>query len=181
MKKILVILQILVLIFSFNSCEIEVPPKYFDVNGSEYDLNVAFMDDWGPEGDLSFRWWAISFRSEELMPSNYITFLLGSYENTGDFLTEGSYEYDYLGGEGFFSDISVGYNIGYDSKGYPVGNLLNSEYADFTGFIDINRDGTKYFFNFDLQVEYQGEIINILGEYEGRLTMDAGVVDIYSY
>ncbi len=173
-------LGVIALITILNSCEIEVPSRYFEVNGHRSKLNVAFADDWGPSNDLRYRTWAVSFRSEEDMPGAYITFLLGSYDNVPE-ISEGTYEYDFLGGEGFFTNISIGYDISYDYKGYPSGNLLGDDFSQFSGYIDIDKDGSKHYFNFEIEVTYQGEIYTINGEYEGRLTIDEGVVDPETY
>jgi hypothetical protein len=141
------------------------------------------MNDWGPGEALRYRWWVVSFRSEEIMPSDYITFQIASYENEEDGISEGTYEYNFGGGEGSFFDIAIGYDIGYDSKGFPFGNLLEDEYADFSGYIDIDRESStnKYIFYFDLEVTYHDEIYTITGEYEGRLLIDKVQIDLETY
>lgn len=183
MKKSLVVSSIALLILLVNSCEIEVPPRYFEVNGRESKINNAYMNDWGPGEDLRYRWWVVSFRSEEIMPGDYITFQIASYENKEDGISEGTYEYDYLGGEGFFNDIAIGYDISYDSKGYQMGNLLADEFADFSGYIDVERDGTtdKYHFTFDMEVTYHDEFYTITGEFEGIVKIGETEIDLETY
>ncbi|MBN2635709.1 MAG: hypothetical protein JXR61_05520 [Prolixibacteraceae bacterium] len=165
-----------------NSCEIEVPPRYFEVDGHSHKLNVAYMDDWRTdEYDYSLRWWAVSFRSEETLPSNFITFQIGSFFNETDIISDGVYEYDYFGGKGFFSDIAIGYDIEYDYKGQPSGYKLDDEIADFSGTISVDKEGSSYYFVFDLEVVYNDVTYKIDGEYEGRLTIDSYLIDLEDY
>ncbi len=180
MKSLRFPVSIIAVITFFYSCEIEVPPRYFDVNGQRNKLNIGYAEDWGPSDDLQYREWGISLRSEENMPGSYITFLLESYDNVAE-ISEGTYEYDYLGGEGTFSYISIGYDIEYDYKGYPSGNLLSDDFAEFSGHMSVDRSGSNYYFNFDMEVFYQNEVYTITGEYEGGLIIDGGFVDLESY
>jgi hypothetical protein len=180
MKNLGLPLGVIALITLLGSCEIETPPRYFDVNGERNKLNVAFADDWGPSSDLSYRTWAISLRSEEIMPGSYITFMLGSYENQPE-ITQGNYKYSYEGGKGNFTEISIGYNLSYDYKGYPIGTRLNDVDADFSGNINFDGQDNKFYLNINLEVSYNSEIYTITGEYEGKFRIDEGVVDPSNY
>jgi hypothetical protein len=180
MKKLGLPLGIIVLIALFNSCEIETPPRYFEVNGERNKLNVAFADDWGPSEDLSYRTWAISLRSEEVMPGSYITFLLGSYENKPE-ISQGNYKYNFEGGRGTFTEISIGYNIEYDYKGYQIGNRLSDELAEFSGSINFDGQDNKFYLNLDIEVSYNNQVYAITGEYDGKFRIDENVVDPSTY
>lgn len=181
MKKITSVLAIICLAILWNSCEVERPAKYFDVNGNRQTINYAYADTWGVSGDLTSRWYAVSFRSQEIEPENFITFFMGSLTNETDIIAEGSYDYNYLSDRGFISDISVGYDIAYDYLGYPSGTRFDDEVADFTGTIAVFQDGTGYRFVFDLEAEYEGNIYTITGEYNGNVIFNADVVDLDSY
>lgn len=174
-------LFILAIVFA-ASCEVEHPKRYFEVNSHRSDINYAYMDTWGVSDDLNSRWFAISFRSETDEPENYMTFLIGSFTNETDILAEGTYDYDYLGGMGYISDLSIGYDLEYDYLGLPTGTRLDEDIADFSGTITVEREkGNQYLFIFDLQADYDNSIYHITGEYNGSMTLNAGVVDIEWY
>lgn len=181
MKRLNFLINVLIIILISNSCEIETPPRYFEVNGERNKLNVAFADDWGPSDDLSYRTWAISLRSDEVMPGAFITFLLGSYDNLPE-ISEGNYDYNFLGGEGTFTEASIGYNIDYDYKGYPInGLILRDDLSDFSGSINFDGKDNKFYLNIDIEVFYQNQVYTIIGEYEGRFRIDEDVVNPESY
>jgi hypothetical protein len=182
MKRIGLYICLGIMAFLANSCEIEQPARYFEVNGKKSTLNVAYADPWGTSGDLTSRWYAISFRSQELDPENYITFLLGSFTNETDFIAEGTYDYDYLSGRGLISDLSVGYDIAYDYLGYPTGTRFDEDVAVFSGTITIEyNSGTNYHFYFDLTAVYNNSTYAITGEFDGSIVFNASVVDIDTY
>lgn len=182
MKNKIVISTVVFLLILVNSCEVERPPRYFEVNGQRSKLNVALMNDWGTDlYDYSIRWWAISFRSETDLPSDFITFQLGSLFNETDIISEGVYEYDFAGGRGKFSDIAIGYDIRYDYKGQPSGYRLDDEIAEYSGTITVDKYGTTYTFIFDMEVIYNDQVYKITGEYEGRPLIDEYTVDLTTY
>ncbi|MBN2486478.1 MAG: hypothetical protein JXB34_10935 [Bacteroidales bacterium] len=173
---------ILALALFAASCEVETPQRYFEVNGRKAKVNVAFMDTWGTSSDLKSRWYAISFRSEEIEPENYITFFISSFTNETDILAEGTYEYDYLGGTGFFSDLSLGYGIRYDYLGIPTGTRFDEDVAAFSGTITVERDrNNRYRFVFDIEADYDNSLYAITGEYNGTLVLNKNVVDLGTY
>lgn len=181
MKKLGSFILIGTMVLFATSCEVETPKRYFEINGSRSSINFAYMDTWGVSDDLKSRWYAISFRSDEIEPENYMTFLLGSYTNETDIIAEGTYDYDYLGGQGLISDLSIGHDIHYDYLGLPSGTRYDEDVADFSGTITVERDGGKYRFIFDLEADYENSVYSITGEYNGTMVLNSDVVDIDTY
>ena len=181
MKKIAPLVLIFIGIILMNSCEVETPARYFEVNGHRAKINYAYMDTWGTSEDLKSRWYAISFRSQEVEPENYITFLIGSFTNETDILAEGTYEYNYLGGQGYVSDLVVGHDIAYDYLGYATGTRFDDDVATFTGTITVERDRNDYRFIFDLEADYDNSVYIITGEYNGTMMLNTDDVDLDTY
>lgn len=170
-----------------QSCEVEHPVRYFEIDGVRHDLQVGFMDDWGTNtsGIINTRYYAISFRSSEDFPRDYITFFLGSMSS--ERLSEGTYEYYFPAERGEFSDIHVGADLRYDNDAFPISGIIFDETEfDFDGVIRISRtDNGRYDFFFDINMtvrdEYKGDypqdVYNLFGEFNDRLILDTDAVD----
>lgn len=189
--------KITLLVFGFiasalmNSCEIEQPITYFTIDGVNHDLSEGFMDDWGTNssGVINTRRYAISFRSDEYFPGNYITFFLSSYETSG--LAVGDYYYYFPAEQGEFSDIRVGSDIRYDGDGFEIsGTIYDESVAEFDGVIRISIESNgNYDFFFDINMtirdaykgDFSQDVYNLAGEFNDDLTLNSGAVNLDWY
>jgi hypothetical protein len=191
MKKLgILIIGIIALMLS-QSCEVEKPVRYFEINGERHDLYVGFMDDWGTNtsGIINTRYYAVSFRSSDDFPRDYMTFFIGSLDTKQ--LEVGTYEYHFPADRGEFSDIRVGAGIKYDNDGWEIGGIVFDENElDFDGVIRISiTDKGRYDFFFDINMtvreeykdDYPEAVYNLFGEYNDRLILDTDVVNLEWY
>lgn len=190
MNKLSILLGIITLIL-VQSCEVEKPVRYFEIDGQRHDLYVGFMDDWGSNnsGIINSRYYAVSFRDSEDFPKNYITFLIASTD--AERLAEGTYEYYFPAERGEFSDIRVGSGIRYDSDGWEIGGIIFTENEfEFDGVIRISRTRSgRYDFFFDINMTVRDRYLddfpqsqyNLFGEFNDRLILDTDAVNLDWY
>ena len=187
MKRLIVPMMIGVSLILINSCEIEKPVRYFELNGARHDLYVGFMDDWGTNssGIINTRYYAISFRSSENYPENYITFFLGSFSAEG--LATGDYYYNFPVGNGEFENIRIGSDLRYDSNGFPIsGIIFADDKVEYDGVVRIStnsRGNYDFFMHVKITVKnaYLGDFpessYELICEFNDDLTLDSDTVD----
>ncbi len=191
MKKLGILIIGIIALMLAQSCEVEKPVRYFEINGERHDLYVGFMDDWGTNtsGIINTRYYAVSFRSSDDFPRDYITFFIGSLDTKQ--LEVGTYEYHFPADRGEFSDIRVGAGIKYDNDGWEIdGIVFDENELDFDGVIRISiTDKGRYDFFFDINMtvreeykdDYPETVYNLFGEYNDRLILDTDVVNLDWY
>lgn len=191
MKKAALILTGIIALIFIQSCETEKPVRFFELDGKRHDLYSGFMDDWGTNtsGIINTRYYAISFRSSDDFPRDYITFFIGSQDT--ERLEEGTYYYDFMADRGEFSDIRVGADIRYDSDGWEIdGIIFDEDIFDFDGVIRVSRTKYgKYDFMFDINMtvkeqykdDYPQDVYNLYGEFNDRLILDTDAVRLDWY
>lgn len=174
-----------------NSCEVEKPVRYFDLNSIRYNLYDGFMDDWGTNnsGVINTKYFAVSLRESEAYPSEFITFFIGSFDT--DNLANGTYQYDFNGGRGLFSDMRIGVDLGYNNDGFfNRGIIFTEKEVSIDGIIRISRSSRgniDFFFDLTLTVrdnfksDFPEDTYELIGEFNDRLTLNANVVNLDLY
>lgn len=179
MKKLSILLAGIVTILILASCETEPPVAYMEVNGERRELQVGFMDDLGQSSGINTIYqYAVSLRSSDLFPSNYITFFIGTNDSRG--IADGNYHYDFTADQFEFSDLQVGYDLKFDTDGWATNYPpLKEDFCDIDGVIRVSHTKSgKIDFFFDINVKvhkdhqhfYPEWEYNIFGEFNDRLT-----------
>ncbi len=186
MRKIVILLTGALIVFLVNSCEVEKPERYFEVNGIRHELSVGFMDDWGTNttGIVNTRYFAISLRTSEDFPRDYVSFFIAS--NSTQDLATGDYYYEYSAERGEFESLRVGIGARYDNAGVRIdGIVFGEECVDYDGVIRISRASNGNFeFFFDVDMTVIGDCQNgfpersykLYGKYNDDLILNAKVV-----
>jgi hypothetical protein len=172
MKKISTLLATLSLVaLMFNSCGDYTPPeKNMIVNGQKYNLTIATLDDYGTNiNDLTYRKYGLTFKSTDINPENYISFILYSTSTTQ--LEVGTYTYSISGDEaGTISWNEVGINLQYDASDVVVaGKYMDDFNSTFEGTVTVSMKNDNYDFIFDLTIDNDGTTYHIQGEYNDAL------------
>jgi len=187
MKKLIAPLLIAILVILVNSCEIEKPVRYFELNGVRHDLSVGFMDNWGTNasGIINTRYFAISLRSSENYPEDYITFFLGSLSAKD--LVSGDYYYNFPAGNGEFENVRIGSSLQYDRDGFTIGGIrFADDKVDYDGVVRISGTSNgnyNFFININITVkeaylnDFPESSYELVCEFDDDLIIDAGVVD----
>lgn len=170
MKKLFYFSSIIAIIALFSSCgEVELPNKFFEINGESYSLEVGQMIDYGTNYDITYRTYDLGFASSSSTPKNYISFYL--YSNSTTRIEEGTYSYEYIGSKGSITDVNVGINLTYDGSGEAISGTRFSDYTStFEGTVTISKKNDNYSFVFDLTITDDDETYTITGEYNDVLS-----------
>ncbi len=149
--------------------EVEVPNKYFEMDGERYELGIGQIYDRGTDADITYRNYDLGFATSASNPRNYISFEL--FSNSTTRIEEGSYTYKYWAEKGEISSIVIGTGISYDNSGEAIAGTRYSESnSDFEGTVTVSKKNDNYSFVFDITITRDSESHTITGEFNEVLS-----------
>lgn len=173
MRNLFLLLLLSFFVFLYGCKEEEErPASYYSINGSRFDLSLGFIDDDGTNPEVTYRMYNILLKDDQDFPTSYIKFTFLS--NSTSRLEEGTYSYRYFYKKGYFANMSLGYDIQYDSEGEEVSGvtMLSHNFGDVSGTINVKQENGDYKIEFNLSFYSENEDYTLEGIYWAPLIED---------
>jgi hypothetical protein len=172
MKKVFNFLILGAIVFSSCSKD-DTKPSQFSIDGSQYNLNIGTIDDYGTNNNLTYRSYSLELKDKETKPSAYIKFRMYSPSTTR--LEEGTYSYTYDNYEkNRFSWVVFAHSLVYDNNGVITsGKIFDEEDYLIVGTITVGKNSSIYTFDFDFTATDRNDnsrTYSLKGHFEKTLT-----------